>query len=118
MHRAIRLQDAGLQPFAYEPQEGFVVYPQRQQLDQFFVIDSVEKASDVRLYQVVVTPASQHGAQRPDSLQSPYPGAISLTAIEKIGLVDCFQYLGDSYLQQFVGCCRYTQGSQFPIELG
>jgi hypothetical protein len=82
------------------------------------MINFVEKASDIRLYQVVVTPASQRRAQFPDSIQSPYSGAISITAIEKIGLIDCFQYFGDSDLQQFVCCCRYTQGPQFPIELG
>jgi hypothetical protein len=50
IHRAIRFQYACLQPFADEPCKGLVVDPQIQQLDQFFMIDVVEKASNVRLY--------------------------------------------------------------------
>jgi hypothetical protein len=35
---------------------------------QFFMIDMIEKASDVRLNQTVIAPASQRGAQVSDGI--------------------------------------------------
>ncbi len=68
VHRSIRFQYASLQPFANQPQKGFVVDPLLQQLDQFLMRDFVEEASDVRLDQVVITATSQRRAQVPDRI--------------------------------------------------
>jgi hypothetical protein len=45
-HRAIRLQNARLQPFAYEPQKGFVVNALGEHLQEPLVIEMIEGHHD------------------------------------------------------------------------
>jgi site-specific DNA recombinase len=54
-HMSIRLQNSSLQPFPDQAEKGPVIDAQTQHLNQLVVVQMVEKAFDIGLYQVTIT---------------------------------------------------------------
>ncbi|MBK5966739.1 recombinase family protein [Thiocystis minor] len=97
-HRPVRLHDARLQPFADEPQEGFVVDALRQQFQERVVFEMIEKAPDVGFHQIMVSPTAQFRAEITHRIQRSASRSISIAAIQEISFIDCFQNFAHSNL--------------------
>jgi len=78
------------------------------------MIDIVETASDIGLYDVRKSSKLQLAGQIPHSILRTCPRSVAVTYIQKILFIDGFQNLGHCKLQYHVIRGRNPQWSQFP----
>ena len=106
-------QHAGMQPLPNEPQQHSIVHPPTKDLDQVFVVQSVEEFSNINL---------QHPSTRflqrlvPQSFERHVrraSGAEAIRAIEKVLLVDGFEHHRHGALKNLVLKGRDAQRSGF-----
>src|SRR5215813_8972680 len=62
----------------------------------------IEEALDISLYQIAIPSVLEVKGEVTDRIQRPPSGAIAVTTIQKILLIDCCQQLRTGQLHQFV----------------
>ena len=66
------------------------------------MVHVVEEALDISLYQVAIPSVLEVEGEVSDRIQRPPSGAIAVTTIQKVLLIDCCQQLRTGQLHQFV----------------
>src|SRR5438309_574272 len=116
-HLAVAFQHSSLEPFLNQPQQLPVANPPAQHLDQFFMIEIVEKTLDIGFNHEVVASKLELDRQFVDRVESSFIRPIPITTAQKILLVDGFQYPRDRQLQQLVFDHRNPEWTHSPIRL-
>src|SRR6266571_1564656 len=98
----IRVHNTCLQPFTDQVEKGPVVDTHAQHVHQPRMVHMLEAAFDISLYQVAIPPVLEVKGEVADRIQRPPSGAIAVTTIQKILLIDCRQQLRTGQLHQFV----------------
>src|SRR2546427_8647834 len=120
-HFAIGIQHSGLEPLPNQPQQRPVANPPAQHLDEYVLIEIVEKPLDIGFDHEMVIPELELDRQFVDCVQSPLVRPVSRATTQEILLVDGFQYPCDRQLQQLVLHHRYPQrtlssvGFRYPV---
>ena len=103
---AVGLQHASLQPCSDQAETGAVIDALAQHGQEPRVVQLVEEALHVGLYQVAIRPVLEVEGEVTDRLQRPPSGAIAVAAIPKVLLLDGHQPLRAGQLHPFVFECR------------
>src|SRR5215467_14860176 len=98
----IRVQNTCLQPFADQVEKSPVVDTQAQHVQQPRMVHVIEEALDISFYQVAIPSVLEVESEVADRIQRPPSGAIAVTALQKILLIDCRQQLRTGQLHQFI----------------
>jgi class 3 adenylate cyclase len=85
---AIRVQNTCLQPFVNQAEKGPVVDTPAQHVHQPRMVHVVKEALDISLYQVAIPSVLEVEGEVADRIQRPPSGAIAVTALQKILLID------------------------------
>src|SRR5919197_927707 len=98
----IRVKNPCLQPFANQVEKGPVVDAHAQHVQEPCMVQMLEEAFDISFYEVAIPSVLEVEGEVTDRIQRPPSGAIAVTAIEKVLLVDCREQLRAGPLHQFV----------------
>ena len=85
---AIRVQNTCLQPFVNQAEKGPVVDTLAQHVQQPRMVHVVKEALDISLSQVAIPSVLEVEGEVADRIQRPPSGAIAVTALQKILLID------------------------------
>src|SRR5262247_994303 len=83
------------------------------------MVHMLEEALDISLYQIAIPSVLEVKGEVTDRIQRPPSGAIAVTTIQKILLIDCCQQLRTGQLHQFVfqGGDPYSTLPHYPKHL-
>jgi hypothetical protein len=98
----IRVYNPCLQPWADQVEQGPVVETQAQHVQQPRMVHVVKDALDISLYQGAIPAVLEVKGEVADRLQRPPSGAIAVTTIQKVLLIDCCPELRTGQLPQLV----------------
>src|SRR5215471_3370385 len=98
----IHVQNTCLQPFTDQVEKGPVVDTQAQHVQQPRMVHMLEEALDISFYQVAIPSVLEVEGEVADRIQRPPSGAIAVTTIQKLLLIDCCQQLRTGQLHQLV----------------
>ena len=87
--RPIDLHHSRLEPLAEELQKGPIIETYAQHVPQPGVVHMVKEALDIGLYQGAIPSGLQIAGEGADRLPRPASGALAVTTIEHIRLIDC-----------------------------
>ena|SRR5918999_2941273 len=99
---SIRLQNTRFQPFPDEPEKGSVVNAPTEHLHQLVMVQVVEKAFYIGFNYVTITPLLQIEGEVLNRIQWSPSWAITVTAIQKILLINRRKQFRTGHLNQLI----------------
>src|SRR5205085_8958433 len=85
-------QHARVQPFTDEPRDALVSYAVLDELNQPFMVQTIEERTDVAIQHPVHSPRQQPGEQSIQRLMLALARSVAIRETEKVSLVDSIQH--------------------------
>src|ERR1051325_5961695 len=111
-------QHACVQPFTDEPQHALVRHSMLDELNQPFVVQTIEERADVAIQHPVHPSRQQTGVQSIQRIMLALAGPVAIGEAEKVSLIDSIQHRHRRALDQLVFQRRDSERSLPPVSFG
>lgn len=107
--------DSGLQPFLDQADHALILNSMFDKFDQPFVVEVIEKSSDVSIQDPVHLLGVDADVQGVETVVLPSARSVSIRKSKEVSFIDCIQNLCRGSLNDFILQHRYPQGALFAV---